>query len=130
VQQAACDEREIQAVIERVRSRLGGRAEATPAESGAGLAPGGGIHPTVDRAVAAAVTAFEAYRDLGLGARRRIVDAVRRAMRSHAAELARMAHDETGLGRAADKELKNLLVTDKTPGPEDLEPTCGRATAG
>ena len=34
-----------------------------------------------------------------------------------------MAHEETGLGRAEDKTLKNLLVTNKTPGPEDLEPT-------
>ena len=33
-----------------------------------------------------------------------------------------MAHDETGLGRAEDKVLKNRLVIDKTPGPEDLEP--------
>ena len=124
MQQAAFDEREIQAVIERVRSRLGGHADAAPAAAGeAGRERGCGIHATVDGAVDAARTAFEASRGMGLGARRRIVDAVRQAMRSHAAELARMAHDETGLGRAADKELKNLLVTDKTPGPEDLEPT-------
>jgi acyl-CoA reductase-like NAD-dependent aldehyde dehydrogenase len=34
-----------------------------------------------------------------------------------------MAHAETGLGRAEDKVLKNNLVIEKTPGPEDLEPT-------
>lgn len=124
MQQAVFDEREIQAVIERVRSRLGGHAEATPVVGGeAGLSTGGGIHPTIDRAVGAARAAFEAYRGMGLGARRRIVESVRAAMREHAGELARLAHEETGLGRAADKELKNLLVTDKTPGPEDLEPT-------
>ena len=33
-----------------------------------------------------------------------------------------MAHAETGMGRAEDKVKKNLLVTTKTPGPEDLEP--------
>jgi acyl-CoA reductase-like NAD-dependent aldehyde dehydrogenase len=124
VQQAAFDEREIQAVIERVRSRLGGHAEAPPAVAGeADRERGCGIHATVDGAVDAARAAFETYRTMGLGARRRIVEAVRQAMRSHAAELARLAHEETGLGRTADKELKNLLVTDKTPGPEDLEPT-------
>ena len=43
-------------------------------------------------------------------------------MRGAAAELARAAHRETGLGRAEDKTRKNLLVTERTPGPEDLEP--------
>jgi acyl-CoA reductase-like NAD-dependent aldehyde dehydrogenase len=43
-------------------------------------------------------------------------------MRRHAEALAKAAHEETGLGRAADKTLKNLLVNEKTPGPEDLEP--------
>jgi aldehyde dehydrogenase len=125
VQQAVFDEREIQAVIERVRSRLGGHSTAAPVapDGGADAGEGCGIHPTIDRAVAAARTAFEAFRGMGLGARRRIVESVRAAMRERAGELARLAHEETGLGRAADKELKNLLVTDKTPGPEDLEPT-------
>ncbi|TNF81452.1 MAG: aldehyde dehydrogenase family protein, partial [Acidobacteria bacterium] len=31
-------------------------------------------------------------------------------------------HVETGLGRTDDKTEKNILVTEKTPGPEDLEP--------
>ena len=48
-------------------------------------------------------------------------------MREQSAELARLAHEETGLGRAEDKTVKNLLVTNKTPGPEDLEP---RAVTG
>jgi acyl-CoA reductase-like NAD-dependent aldehyde dehydrogenase len=77
----------------------------------------------VDSAVAAARAAFEAFRGMGLRARHRIIDAVRGEMRTRARELAEMAHRETGLGRAEDKILKNLLVTEKTPGPEDLEPT-------
>ena len=36
--------------------------------------------------------------------------------------LAREAESETKLGRWEDKVHKNLLVTNKTPGPEDLEP--------
>jgi len=43
-------------------------------------------------------------------------------MRAEARKLAEMAAEETGLGRADDKEKKNLLVIEKTPGPEDLEP--------
>jgi acyl-CoA reductase-like NAD-dependent aldehyde dehydrogenase len=33
-----------------------------------------------------------------------------------------MAHEETGLGRYEDKVQKNLLVIEKTPGPEILQP--------
>jgi hypothetical protein len=33
-----------------------------------------------------------------------------------------MAYEETGLGRYEDKILKNQLVTEKTPGTEDLRP--------
>ena len=39
-------------------------------------------------------------------------------MRAEAEVLARMAHEETGLGRPEDKLQKNLLVIEKTPGPE------------
>ena len=121
--EAAFDQQEIAAVVERVRQKLRGQAEApppTPVEAEASA--GDGIYPDVDSAVAAARTAFEAYRSMGLKKRHRIIDAVRAAMRDRAEELARMAHRETGIGRAEDKLLKNLLVTNKTPGPEDLEP--------
>jgi acyl-CoA reductase-like NAD-dependent aldehyde dehydrogenase len=59
---------------------------------------------------------------MGLKKRHRIIHAVRAAMREHVEELSRMAHEETGIGRAEDKVLKNRLVIEKTPGPEDLEP--------
>jgi acyl-CoA reductase-like NAD-dependent aldehyde dehydrogenase len=121
--EAAFDQQEIAAVIERVRLRLRGNAEAEPPRPApAEVAAGDGIYPDVDAAVAAARKAFEAYHTMGLKKRHRIIDAVRAAMREHGAELAHMAHEETGLGRAEDKVLKNQLVTEKTPGPEDLEP--------
>ena len=124
MQQPALDQQEIQAVIERVRSRLRGHAESTPPGPRVATdAPGDGIHHTVEAAVSAARGAFESYRMMGLEKRHRIVDAVRQAMRERSRELAEMAHEETGLGRAEDKILKNNLVIEKTPGPEDLEPT-------
>ena len=43
-------------------------------------------------------------------------------MREHGNALAREAHEETGLGRYEDKIIKNQLVTEKTPGTEDLQP--------
>ena len=121
--EAAFDQQEIAAVVERVRLKLRGQAEAPPPTPvAADTVVGDGIYPDVDSAVAAARTAFEAYRTMGLKRRHRIIDAVRAAMRDRAEELARMAHDETGLGRVEDKILKNRLVIEKTPGPEDLEP--------
>jgi acyl-CoA reductase-like NAD-dependent aldehyde dehydrogenase len=121
--EAAFDQQEIAAVIERVRLRLRGHAEAPPpAPFEAEAVAGDGIYADVDAAVAAARTAFEAYRSMGLKKRHRIIHAVRAAMREHVEELSRMAHEETGIGRAEDKVLKNRLVIEKTPGPEDLEP--------
>ena len=42
-------------------------------------------------------------------------------MLEHAEQLARMAHQETHLGRVEDKVVKNRTVATKAPGPEDLE---------
>lgn len=81
-----------------------------------------GVHASIDDAVAAARRAFEAYRGVGLEGRKAIVDGMRAAMLREGERLAYMAAEETGLGRAEDKVIKNRLVTTRTPGPEDLEP--------
>lgn len=120
---------EIQGIIERVQARLGqagpdAGAALRGAEALEGAAEGErgeGIFPTIDEAVAAASRAFHAYGQIGLEGRKRIVAQVRSAMLENAERLAEMAHAETGLGRAADKVRKNVLVATKTPGPEDLE---------
>ena len=118
------DETEVRSIIRRVRRRFGdpvAGADATGA-----IAPsadlGGGVFTSISAAVEATQIAFEEFRALGLEGRREVIDSIRQSMRKHAAELARLAHEETGLGRTEDKVVKNLLVTDKTPGPEDLEP--------
>jgi acyl-CoA reductase-like NAD-dependent aldehyde dehydrogenase len=91
---------------------------------------GDGIHPTIDEAVRSARQAFEGYRDMGLEARKTIVEAMRAAMLKEGERLAYMAAEETGIGRAEDKVVKNRLVTTKTPGPEDLEPHVVTGDAG
>jgi acyl-CoA reductase-like NAD-dependent aldehyde dehydrogenase len=47
---------------------------------------------------------------------------MRQAIREHAASLAQMCVEETGLGRYEDKLNKNLLAANKTPGVEILQP--------
>ncbi len=123
------DGREIQEIIERVRRRV---ADAGGARPGAGLRAeaelsaaaaaelGDGIHATIDEAVAAASQAFATYQVQGLDGRRAIIEAIRASMVDHAESLARMAHQETHLGRVEDKVVKNRTVATKAPGPEDL----------
>lgn len=124
------NEREIQEIIERVRRRVAAASDGRPgavlraeAELSAAAAAelGDGIHATIDDAVDAATRAFRTYQALGLEGRHAIIDAVRRTMVEHAEQLARMAHQETHIGRVQDKVVKNRLVATKTPGPEDLE---------
>jgi acyl-CoA reductase-like NAD-dependent aldehyde dehydrogenase len=115
------NERDIQAIIARVRHKVGEPSRVAPPHAApAKAAEGAGVHDTVDGAVAAARAAFAEFRAQGLEARHRVIDRIRGVMREHARELAEMAHRETGLGRAEDKAKKNLLVIEKTPGPEDL----------
>jgi len=121
------DEQEIQEIIARVRSRLGGSGGAMPdqpripadipdAELGEGL------FGSIDEAVAAAERAYQAYTAMGSGIRDSVVASIRASMLEQAERLAAMAHEETGLGRTDDKTRKNILVATRTPGPEDLEP--------
>jgi aldehyde dehydrogenase len=122
-------QQEVQGIIERVRRRLGeagahpgaGLRAAEGLSSSAEAELGEGIFPTIDEAVGAAAAAFEEFRRVGLGGRKAIISAVRASMLEHNERLAEMAHAETGLGRVADKIVKNRIVSTKAPGPEDLE---------
>ncbi len=81
-----------------------------------------GAHRSLDEAVAAARRSFAAYRDVPVATRAKIIASIRQTMLANLEHIAKVAVDETGLGRVEDKILKNRLVTEKTPGTEDLEP--------
>lgn len=83
--------------------------------------PGDGMFDDPDSAVSAAASAFEQLQALPLERRKHIIEAMRAAGREYAQVLARMARDETGMGRYEDKVQKNLLTAARTPGPEFLE---------
>ncbi|MCS6799047.1 MAG: aldehyde dehydrogenase [Myxococcota bacterium] len=84
--------------------------------------PEPGIHDDLEQAVAAAREAFERMRRTPLAVRHEIVAAMRRVALEHLDEMAERAVAETGLGRVADKRIKNHVAITKTPGPEFLEP--------
>lgn len=115
---------EVEAIARRIAADLSGRpggAEA-PVRASAPAAAGLGIHATVDEAVTAAKKAQPVFVALPLAKRAEVLAAIRRTMLENLDALSREAHEETGLGRVEDKVVKNRLVTEKTPGLEDLAP--------
>ena len=139
------DERRIQQIVEGVLARLGGTG-FTPAPAPAPVAssaprpaassapeprrsvsiPSGrtGTYETPDQAVEAARRGFADNEKASLDLRAKMIQAMRDVSRKHVRELAQYAHEETALGRPEDKVNKNLLVIEKTPGPEILRPVC------
>jgi len=112
------DSRRIESIVGEVLERL----ETTRrGPDSPGTAPMG-IHADLDTAVAAARSAFEAYDQVPLSVRSAAIAAIRATLAANYKVLADLAVSETGLGRAEDKIRKNQLVTEKTPGTEDLEP--------
>jgi acyl-CoA reductase-like NAD-dependent aldehyde dehydrogenase len=82
-----------------------------------------GIFDDLDTAVSAARSAFEELNwKVDLATRDRMLEAMRAAHVRLTPELARMAVEETGLGRVEDKIQKNLVAARKTPGREILRP--------
>jgi len=101
-------------VLERLEADAPGRGATTTAPLG--------IHPDLDSAVAAARASFAAYDQVPLSTRHAVIASVRETLAGQYRTLAQLAVDETGLGRVEDKILKNRIVTERTPGIEDLEP--------
>ncbi|MBI2300757.1 MAG: aldehyde dehydrogenase [Armatimonadetes bacterium] len=129
------DERRVAEIVERVVRDLMGdgqdgvgsdglvHARSHQPAAGAPAPPGGriGVFNTAEECVTAAEQAQAQLRRGGIELRRRVTDAMREAARRGAEAWARLARDETGMGRVSDKVLKNLAVANGTPGIEDLQ---------
>jgi aldehyde dehydrogenase len=122
---ARLDDAQVRAIASALAERLGGQRQTAPAAAAPAPTPacGEGIHASVDQAVAAANRAFREFQAHPPSLRTAIVDSIRQTLLPEAERLARLARDETGLGRYEDKVRKNRLVTEKTPGPEVLAPS-------
>lgn len=120
-------DQEIDEIARRIAADIRGNAApaapAAPAPSSIPATdPSLGIFGTVAEAVRAANAAQPQFAALPLARRAAILAAMRRVMLDNCEALAKAAHDETGYGRYEDKVVKNRLVTEKTPGLEDLAP--------
>ncbi len=123
--------------VDRIAARLAERLGSTawgPSTVAVEAPPpavlGEGIFATIDDAVEAATLAFRRLDGTTLKGRGAIIASIRESMVESAEELARHAHEETGLGRAEDKLVKNLLVARKTSGPEVLIPQAVTGDSG
>ncbi len=114
-------EEQIEQIARAVVSRLKGSGSPPPTAAGSRLPDlPTGVFADIDSAVDAAQAAHYRLMKLSLEQREKIIANIRKKMLEYAEELAAEAHAETGLGRVEDKIIKNRLVTEKTPGVEDL----------
>jgi acyl-CoA reductase-like NAD-dependent aldehyde dehydrogenase len=115
-------DQEIDIIAQRIVAGLNDRPPASRERPAApSLAGELGVFENIEAAVQAASVAFGEFDKMGLQKRNKIIAAIRNGMREHRDALAKEAHEETGLGRYEDKIIKNLLVTENTPGTEDLQ---------
>ncbi len=129
-------EQQIQQIVEEVLRSLPGqtrRTENPPLKTWQAPAPAGGgewLCDTVEEAVANAKASQQQLAAMTLEKRGELIAAMRRAAIDNAEALARLAHEETGYGRVADKIQKNLLTARRTPGIEDLQTRCETGDKG
>lgn len=128
---------QINAIVDRVVEQVTGTQAAQgaqPPSKPAAKPPAGpeiplsqiernrGCFPGIEPAIQAAEKAFHDYKSVPIAQRKKIIAAIREICRDHLKDLAKIAVEETGLGRYEDKLQKNSLVIEKTPGVEDVEP--------
>ncbi len=136
------DDARIDSIVEQVMSELqqGERVRHGPDPLPQSISKPPGPAPTlkngdnlfsdVESAVVAARRAFVQLANLPLEIREQMVSHIRRAMRENAQVLARLAWEETGMGRYEDKVQKNLLNANKTAGTEILSPVAWTGDSG
>lgn len=81
-----------------------------------------GVFSDMDKAVYEASRAFRRYQETSLEIRKAMIAEIRKTVEENVNQLARLAAEETGMGRTEDKIKKNLLAARMTPGVEDVEP--------
>ena len=120
----------VSSIVDEVVARLKaeGASDASPAASNVPASVNRtGVFENVDDAVNATLTAQKAWAEMKKRDREQVIVALRQSMHDNADVFARMARDETGMGRVDDKIAKHHNAADATPGTEDLE---GKAWTG
>jgi len=115
------DEEQVEKIVRGVVENLYSSLNGTSLKVSSILSSGDGLFDDINDAVKAAKVAQQKLEDLGRNARYKIIDSIRKASMANKEKLARLAVDETKMGRYEDKILKNEVAALRTPGPEDLK---------
>ena len=120
---AQIDEKQIEEIVSQVLKTLqqGGSAAVQPTFSaGASSSSRAGVFATAAEAIAAAKTAQAAFVKLGFAKRREIIEAIKTVSLANAERLADLAVQDTNMGNAAHKVMKNEGAVTLSPGVDDL----------
>ena len=120
---AQIDEKQIEEIVSQVLKTLqqGGPAAVQPTLSaGASSSSRAGVFATATAAIAAAKTAQAAFVKLGFAKRREIIEAIKEVSLANAKRLADLAVQDTNMGNAAHKVMKNEGAVTLSPGVDDL----------
>ncbi len=118
---AQIDEKQIEQIVAQVLTTLQ-REETvtTPTPTPVTTSSRSGVFTTVEAAIGAAKTAQEELAKLGFAKRREIIEAIKQVSLENAKRLADFAVQETKMGNADHKVMKNEGAVNLSPGIEDL----------
>jgi aldehyde dehydrogenase len=108
----------IRDVVQQVLAHMGGGR--APSGNGNGRARAWGVYDDVSSAVSAASDAQKRFEAMGLEARRKAIQCIRRICVGQAEALGREEFEETRIGRLVHKIEKLVVCGEKTPGVEFL----------
>ena len=120
---AQIDEKQIEEIVSQVLRTLqqnGPVTTAQPAVSTGASSSRAGVFGTAAEAITAAKTAQAALVKLGFAKRREIIEAIKEVSLANAKRLADLAVQDTKMGNAAHKVMKNEGAVTLSPGVEDL----------
>lgn len=122
------DPKLVQQIVENVMAELEAKGKISPVS--ANPARQMGVFERMEDAIEATIAAQKIWAKKCNKTRGRVIAALRKAMHDHADTFARMALEETGMGRFEDKVAKHHNAADATPGLEDLEASCWTGDRG
>lgn len=117
----AIDEKQIEKIVRSVVESLFSSSDATSLKVSPLLTSQDGLFEDIDDAITAAKRAQKELISLGREKRFKIIESIRKASLENKEKLARLAVDETKMGRYEDKIIKNEVAATRSLGPEDLE---------
>lgn len=82
-----------------------------------------GVYDSMEDAIEAASAGYKAVRAMSVADREKLISVIREMTREEAPIMAALGVAETKMGRVDHKTAKHILVADKTPGTEDIQPS-------